>query len=285
MARSRTADFPKLVAVVHLPGLPGSPAAHGLHPGDALARAGDRALKEAAALARAGFDGLILENFGDAPFFAERVPPETIASLAILVAAAREAFPGRLGVNVLRNDGHAAQAIAAVAGADFFRLNVASGVYATDQGLIQGRAAELSRAGLALGSDARLWADVLVKHARPLSTSEMELAVEEAALRAGASAVIVSGTTTGRAVGAEALGEAARAARACGVPLYIGSGATADNARALLGQAHGLIVSSALRVGGRAGAPLDPARVRAFVRAARRAPPPASTSSRKRRRR
>ena len=52
-------------------------------------------------------------------------------------AAIREVSKLPLGINVLRNDAFSALAIAAVTGADFIRVNVLSGVTATDQGLIE----------------------------------------------------------------------------------------------------------------------------------------------------
>ena len=69
-----------------------------------------RAVSDAEAYAEAGFDGVLVENFGDAPFFAGRVPPETSASLAMAARAVRDALPPAVtvGVNVLRNDGRAA---------------------------------------------------------------------------------------------------------------------------------------------------------------------------------
>src|SRR5688500_13204076 len=85
------------VGVVHLPPLPGSP---GYGDPDYV----ERAVRDARTLADAGFDALIVENFGDAPFFKDRVPPETIAAMACAVRAVREAVPLAVGVNVLRND-------------------------------------------------------------------------------------------------------------------------------------------------------------------------------------
>ena len=55
------------------------------------------------------------------------------------------AIKAPVGVSVLRNDGLAALAAAAAAGAAFIRLNVLSGTYATDQGIITGRADEVLR--------------------------------------------------------------------------------------------------------------------------------------------
>ncbi|MGK5090098.1 BtpA/SgcQ family protein [Bdellovibrionota bacterium FG-2] len=256
---------PRLIGVIHLPALAGAPGAHGLDPADALQRAGAQAVKEAQALTKAGFEALILENFGDIPFYRERVPAETIASLSVIAAAVREVTKLPLGINVLRNDGFSALAIAAVNGLEFMRVNVLSGVAATDQGMIQGQAAELLRERTRLHAEVAIFADVHVKHARTISSDDVGLAVEETALRAGADAVIVSGTTTGRGVSREVLEAASRVARAIQVPLFVGSGATRETLKDLAPHVTGVIVSSTLRRGGKAGAPLDSGRTRAFV--------------------
>jgi membrane complex biogenesis BtpA family protein len=264
-------QLPRLISVIHLPALAGAPGASGLRPFDALARAGLQAVKEARSLAQAGFEGIILENFGDVPFYWDTVPPETVASMAVIAGAVREAVKLPLGINVLRNDGFAALAIAAVTGCEFIRVNVVSGVAATDQGLIQGEAARLARERARLGADVAILADALVKHARTLSTDEVELAVEENGLRAMADGVIITGSTTGRPIDHERLIRAAGVAREHGIPLWIGSGSTVDTLAELLRHATGVIVGSAIRRGGKAGAPLDPARVRAFVKAWKKA--------------
>ena len=255
--------------MIHLPALVGAPGAKGLDPASALSRAGLWAVQEAQKLARAGFEAVILENFGDIPFHKNRVGPETLASLAVIAGAVREAVKIPIGINVLRNDGHAALAIAAVTGCQFIRVNVLTGVVATDQGLIEGCAAELLRERDRLGADVRILADVHVKHARTLSSDDIGLAVEETALRGMADGVILTGTTTGRPVDAVELERAAQVARAHRIPLYIGSGAQPDRVEGLLSQAHGLIIGSALRRASQAGAPLDLKRVRQVIAAYR----------------
>lgn len=257
--------------VIHLPALPGAPGSHEFAPAEALHRAGMLAVQEAQVLARAGFAGLVLENFGDVPFYRDRVPPETIAAMAVIAGAVREVAPRlKLGINVLRNDARAALAIAAVTGCDFIRVNVLSGVAASDQGILEGPAAELLRERSRLHAEVAIFADVWVKHAQSLSSADLTLAVEELALRAGADAVIVTGPSTGRAVSSQNLQEASEAARACGVPLYVGSGATPETLPALAPFAHGVLVGSALRKGGRAGQPLDRKRLDAWAAAMRK---------------
>jgi membrane complex biogenesis BtpA family protein len=266
--------LPSLIGVIHLSPLAGSPRSDGVSPAECLQRAGLQAAREAELLTRAGFEGIILENFGDAPFYKDKVPAETIASIAVIAAAVREVTRLPIGINVLRNDAMAALAIAASTGCQFIRVNVLSGVAATDQGLIEGHAAELFRERDRLGvRQIAVFADAHVKHARSLSSEDIALSVEDLALRAMADAVIITGSTTGRPVDFTELEKSSEAARAAGIPLYLGSGATAANVRELRPWVHGVIVGSAIRKGGKAGQPLDLARVRKFVKAYRLAKP------------
>lgn len=64
--------LPRLVGMVHLDPLPGAPGYGGSM--DAVL---DRARSDALAIAAAGFDGIMVENFGDAPFFTDDVPKVT----------------------------------------------------------------------------------------------------------------------------------------------------------------------------------------------------------------
>ena len=66
-----------LIGVVHLLPLPGSPRYKG-----SMADVADRAKRDARAYAEGGLDGLILENYGDLPFYPQAVPPETVAAMA-----------------------------------------------------------------------------------------------------------------------------------------------------------------------------------------------------------
>jgi len=259
--------LPKLIGVIHLAPLPGSPAAHGHHPADALQHAGAQAVEEAYQLSKSGFDAIILENFGDAPFFKSSVPRETIASMSIIAAALRETVGSmQIGINVLRNDGMSALAIAAVTGCDFIRVNVLSGVAATDQGMVEGEAALLLRERDRLHANVAILADVHVKHAMTLSSHDLSVAIEDVGTRAKADGVIITGQTTGRLADLGTLQVASKVARSLKLPLYLGSGATAEKLSEIKPWVDGIIVGSTLRKGGIAGAPLDNKRVIEFAK-------------------
>ena len=251
----------RLIGVVHLGALPGAPLFVRHDSSDPLSRVLEFALADARTLATNGCDALIVENFGDVPFHAERVFPETIAAMALVVrGVCDQAGDVPVGVNVLRNDARAALAIAATTGASFVRINVHSGAAVTDQGLVQGRAAETLRERARLAPRVAILADAHVKHATPLSRETLAEAVEDLVLRALADGVIISGAATGRPPDPERVREAHGAAH--GVPVLVGSGLDERNAEALLAHASGAIVGTALKFDGRVANAVDPERVR-----------------------
>jgi hypothetical protein len=251
-----------VIGMLHVPALPGSPA-HQL-PWPAIR---ERVRRDAETLASGGVDGLLLENFGDAPFYPNRVPTHTVAFLAVLGHEIKASFPLPLGVNVLRNDAASALAVAAAVDAQFIRVNVYSSARLTDQGLIQGEAHELLRYRKLLGAAVQVFADVDVKHSVPLGPRDLPAEVADTIERGRADAVIVSGPATGKETRLLDLRLAKEAAGA--TPVFVGSGARPGNVRELLRFADGLIAGSSLQQDGIAGNPVDAARVRALVEAVR----------------
>jgi membrane complex biogenesis BtpA family protein len=252
-----------IIGVVHLLPLPTSPRW-----GGSLKTVIDRAEQEAAALAAGGVNGLIIENFFDAPFTKHQVYPAVVSAMTLVVQRVMNLVTLPVGINVLRNDAHSALAIAACTGAQFIRVNVLTGVMATDQGFIEGQAHEILRYRRELGYDIKILADVLVKHARPLGSPNLTTAVQETIERGLADGVILSGWATGNPPNVEDLELAMDAAQ--GVPVFIGSGASWENIPNLIRSANGVIVSSSLKRHGKIEQPIDPIRVSRFVEAMRR---------------
>lgn len=251
--------------MVHLRPLPGSPRFAG---GDAGAIF-DAARRDALALAEGGVHAVMVENFGDVPFFPAAAPPEVIARMSVIVARLRDALGSimPLGVNVLRNDGLGALAVAQAAGASFIRVNVLCGARVTDQGVIQSIAHDLLRKRVALGATAiRIFADVDVKHSQPLAGREpsLEDEVADTLHRGLADALIVSGTGTGRGTDPDHVRRAKLAAGGDG-PIFVGSGVTAQTLDALLPHADGFIIGTAFKRGGRVEEPVDVGRVKEIL--------------------
>lgn len=247
-----------LIGMVHLLPLPGSPRW-----GGSMQAVLDRALADVAALAEGGMDGVLVENFLDAPFFGDPVPAETVAAMARVVGRVTAASPVPVGVNVLRNDARAALGVAVATGASFVRVNVHTGIMWTDQGTLEGRAAESLRLRVALDADVAILADVLVKHATPPPGLTVADAAADTWHRGLADGLIVTGSGTGMATDLDRVAEARAGAPRAAV--LVGSGVTPDSVGRVLEMADGAIVGSCLGVGGVAGAGIDPARVRELV--------------------
>ena len=252
-----------IIGVVHLRPLPTSPRW-----GGSLKAVIDRAEQEATALAAGGVDGLIIENFFDAPFTKDKVDAAVVSAMSLIVQRVMNLVTLPIGINVLRNDASSAMAIATCVGAEFIRVNVLTGVMVTDQGLIEGPAHQLLRYRRELGSEVKILADVWVKHAHPLGATNLTTTVQETIERGLADGVILSGWATGVPPSLGDLELAMDAAK--GVPVFIGSGATWENIPTLLQSAHGVIVSSSLKRHGQIEQTIDPIRVSRFVEAVRR---------------
>ncbi|MBW2253358.1 MAG: BtpA/SgcQ family protein [Deltaproteobacteria bacterium] len=248
-------ERPLLIGMVHLLPLPGAPT-----PSPGLAAVQERALADAVTLQEGGADGMIVENYGDTPFTAGQVDAWTVAAMTRIAIAVRQACPeALLGVNVLRNDAQAALAVAAASGADFIRVNIHTGTMATDQGLITGEARQTLLERNRLGASVAVAADVLVKHAAPLSAISVEEAARDTWFRGRADALIITGSATGQPLDPTHLQKIRNA-----IPeatLWAGSGLNPSTGRACRDLIDGAIVGTWLR-GGDLTAPVDPERVR-----------------------
>jgi len=248
----------RLIGVVHLLPLPGSPRPV------ALGVAESKAVRDAKAMEEAGFDAVIVENFGDRPFPA-RAEPITVASMTLIAGRIVEELSIPVGVNVLRNDGVAALSIAEAVGADFIRVNAYTELVASGEGLLEPMARPVQLLKARLSSRVAVFADIHVKHGVSLSTRSGDYyhAALDAVERGLADAVIVTGPVTGEPPSPEALREAARS----GAPVLLGSGLRPDNAARYRDYVAGAIVGTYLHRRGDWREPVDPARAREVVRA------------------
>jgi hypothetical protein len=245
-----------LVAVVHLPPSLGYPTCPGIQVALATLE------RDLQTLARAGVDGVLLENDADKPH-SLTVSKAAVAWLTRLATAARAWLPLPLGIGVQRIDWQAALAVATAASLDFVRLDVFVDRVRMNDELVEVSPAEVRAFRASLGADrVQLWTDVHVKHADRVDATS----VAESARRArdeGADAVLVTGTRTGEPPSLEDLS----AARALARPVLVGSGLSSDNAADLAAHADGALVGTALKRGAR----IDPERTAAVLRAWRAA--------------
>ena len=260
------------IGVVHLHALPGAPSAERSF--DACLEA---ALSDAHAYKAAGFDAIMVENHGDAPFRKDRCDPHVPAFLALCARQIRHTHDLPVGINCLRNDAHAALGAAAASGASMVRVNVLVGTVATDQGLIEGCADTLLRYRQRLGVNVDVLADVHVKFGTPLYEAPSPALAVTTIERGGARGVIVTGSRTGSPPEIERVAAVTDAVGARG-PVLVGSGADPSNAAAFAACCDGFIVGSSCKNDGDAGQPVDVERARAFITAVNDA---TNTSSRR----
>jgi uncharacterized protein len=166
----------------------------------------------------------------------------------------------------------AAIAIATAVAAEFVRINVYTGArvadLVADQRILQGEAHEIARYRRTLGAATQIWADVAVKHSAALGDRSLGDEVEDTVERGVGDAVIVSGSSTGKATALEDVHTVKRHAGPATV--YVGSGVDESTVEGLLEVADGAIVGTAFKRGAKVSAPVDPARVRALVSIVRR---------------
>jgi len=252
--------------MVHVGALPGSPGA-----GRPVRELATEAMREAAALREAGFDAVIVENMHDRPYVNGPHAPATVAAMTAVCAAVRremgDAFP--IGVQILSRGEREAMAVAHATGCQFIRCEAFVFSHVADEGLMADAAAgPLLRDRAALGAGhVKVFADIQKKHASHAITCDLDVAeLAKAAEFFLADGVIVTGVATGRPAEEDDVRDARRAVS---IPVLVGSGVTPENARGLLQHAHALIVGSWIKKGGVWHAPVDAARARELVAAAR----------------
>ncbi|MFO0646978.1 MAG: BtpA/SgcQ family protein [Polyangiales bacterium] len=249
-----------LIGMLHAGALPGT--AHAREPLDAIV---ERAVSEAKIYRDAGFNALLLENMHDRPYLNGAVGPEIVASMTAIAREVRRAVSLPLGIQVLAAANREALAVALASGASFVRVEGFAFAHVADEGIIEASAGPLLRYRRAIGAEqVRVFADIKKKHSAHAITADVSLAeTARAAEFFSADGVIVTGAATG-APAAPADVDAVRDGAT--LPVLVGSGVTPENMR-LYARAHGFIVGSSVKRGGRWSNALDPEAVRAVAAA------------------
>jgi membrane complex biogenesis BtpA family protein len=251
-----------VVGVVHLRALPGAPD----YDGETMAELVGHAVDEAERYRVAGVDCLIVENHGDIPFAKpDALGPETAAAMAVITEAVRARTGLPVGVNVLANGAKMALAVAKASRAGFVRVNQWANAYVANEGFIEGPAGAATRYRAWLRArDIRIFADVHVKHGAHAVTADRSIAeLARDAEFFDADVAIATGQRTGDAA---AMDELQAIAEGCALPVMVGSGVTPENVGDILSVAAGVIVASWLKTDGVWWNPVDPDRLRTFMR-------------------
>jgi membrane complex biogenesis BtpA family protein len=233
-----------IIGMIHLPPLPGYVDSPGIE------HAVRQAIADLHTLQSCDVDGVLVENEYDRPHRVTANAESTAAMTRITHEVVRESGDTAVGCEILLNDAKASLAVAAMTGGSFIRVDYfvdrmtrpEYGEFAIDPD-------ELLRYRSSIGADRVLiLADIQVKYAEMIEPRPIR-ASAELAREKGADAVIVTGNATGSPPSIQDLQQAA-----VGLPVLIGSGLDAKNAKTLLAECDGAIVGTSIMSNGRVDA-------------------------------
>jgi uncharacterized protein len=249
-----------VIGVIHVGALPGTPASR-----CTIRELVTHAVAEAHAYRDGGVHGVAIENMHDVPYLRGGVGPEITAAMTALALAVKNACELPCGIQILAGANHEALAVAHAAGLEFIRVEGYAFAHVADEGIIESSAASLLRYRRAIGAEqVKVWADVKKKHSAHAITADVGVGETAAAVEfMRADGVIVSGVATGREASDA---DIADVRQHCHLPLYLGSGVSADNLAHYYPLADGFIVGSDFKTDGRWSEPVDPRRVERFMR-------------------
>ena len=258
--------FPRgkaLIAMAHLPPLPGTPL---YDEGAGIQGAIDAIRRDLDILLSADFDSILFCNEGDRPYVLEA----GAAGVAAFTRIVTELAPRHMafGVDFLW-DADATLAVATATGASFMR-EVVTGVYESDMGLWSPDAGRLLRRRRELHAlDVLVFMNVTPEFASPIGRRSVGDAARSAVVSSLADAILVSGPMAGAEPDVSAV-EEAKDAVGPEVPVLVNTGTKATNVERFLAIADGAIVGSDLKEDGETWAPVSAERVKAFLAAAGR---------------
>lgn len=250
-----------LVAMAHVPALPGTPLYDAEGGVDALV---EHVRRDVDVLVDAGFDAVMFCNENDRPYQLH-AGPEAAAVMARVVTECRPtSIP--FGVDYLW-DPRIALATAVATGASFLR-EVVTGVWESDMGLWNTDAAETLRERRRLdATEVAVLMNISPEFASPIGSRSFAQIAKSTVVSSLSDAILVSGPMAGAGPDTSVLREVREAVPA-EVPVLLNTGARAETIAQMLTIADGCIVGSSLKVDGYTWNPVDADRARRFVDAA-----------------
>ena len=249
-----------VIGVIHVGALPGTPRSS-----QTISELTTTARREAQLYRESGVDGVMIENMHDLPYLRGEVGPEIVAAMTAIGVEVKTESRLPVGIQILAGANLEAMAVAHAAGLDFIRAEGYAYAHIADEGLIEASAARLLRFRRMIGAmNIQVWTDVKKKHAAHAITADVSLGeTAETVEFLGADCVIVTGNATGKPPSAADVREAKAH---CHLPVFLGSGISADNIGEFYSEADGFIVGSSFKVDGLWSNTVDPARVEKFLR-------------------
>ncbi|MET1101967.1 MAG: BtpA/SgcQ family protein [Pyrodictiaceae archaeon] len=256
-----------IIAVLHLPPLPGSPLYKYYWGEKDPLHIVDEAVNAARLLDEEGVDAIIIENYGDKPYTIRVKNPAILSMIAIITHSIVKETNLAVGINILRNSGPEAYLVAYSSGASFIRVNSYCETRVAPEGILEpvGREVEELRSNYPLGI--KVLADIDVKHSSPLACNyDLKRVIDDCIERFKPDALIVTGTRTGSAPqpGYVAI------FKSSGKPILVGSGVTSENIGAYWDIADGFIIGTFFKKSRESFLELDRIKIRRFMEKVKR---------------
>jgi membrane complex biogenesis BtpA family protein len=228
----------KLIAMVHVRALPGTPKYTG-----SVKTIIDKALEETAIYTKAGVDSIMIENMHDVPYLKRNAGHE-ISTMMCLIAEKIKSETGLpIGMQILAGANKAALAAANSAGIDFIRAEGFVFGHVADEGIFESDAGEIMRYRKMIGADnIQVFTDIKKKHSSHAITEDVSIVeTAKAAEFFISDGVIVTGNATGEEAN---LVDIVNIKKNVNIPVLIGSGITMENIEKYYNFADGFIVGS-----------------------------------------
>ena len=247
-----------IIAMVHLPALPGSP----LYDSDlGLDHIVEVAEKDLIALQEGGVDAIMFGNENDRPY-EFNVNKTSSSTMSYVIGVLKHKIKVPFGVNVLW-DPMSTIAVAASTGAHFVR-EIFTGTYASDMGFWNPDAGKAMRYRNSLNrKDLLMFYNISAEFAFSLDNRSIAERSKSVVFSSIPDAILVSGQITGESANRKDL-EAVKSIIPK-TPVLANTGVNLENVEETLKISDGVIIGSSLKVDGNTWNPVDPNRAKDFM--------------------
>ncbi len=252
-----------VIAMAHLPALPGTPR---YDEAGGMRLLVERVRPDVERLVAGGVDAVMFCNEDDRPYVFKAGIEQIAAMSRVVTECAPKGIP--FGVDFLW-DPFAAIAIAHATGASFMR-EVFTGAYESDMGIWAPSAGEAMRFRRNIGAaNLKVFFNVVPEFASALGTRSVAQRAKSAIVSSLADVILVSGPMAGQEPPIQIVREVKELIP--DFPVFMNTGARAENVGEFLMVADGVIVGSSLKKDGYTWNPVDASRVREFMDQVKRA--------------
>lgn len=241
----------RLIAVLHLPPLPGAANYNGA----SVMEISRNAVQDTHILQAAGFSHVMIQDASDIPQ-PVTVGSPTVAALSVIGSAVRASTHMKLGVIAGHNDGASSVAIAHAIAADFVRVKLLTGASVGPAGFMEGCCLQVAQMKRLLHSSVEVWADAHEATSSKL-VGDVCAAAQQLVKFGSADKVIVTRDSGVH----DALDDVANVKRAIGdnVDVLIGGRVGRHTLVDVMGHSDGAILGSVLKSNTGGGDRVDPA--------------------------